>query len=392
MQPTRRDLMTAGLGLATGAFATPAPTRAAADAAAAPALAVAAFGIRPDSGEDESARLIKAIEAAAAASQPLAFPAGHFVVGGLAIEGRHVHLLGAAGATRLKLAGRKDAFRVARASVSLAGLVFERDTNAADTDAGLLVVEDGGIDIVDCRFLSTGGNGLALRKCRGTVAACSFGGIAGDAVAGRECSGLTLRDNRFDAVKGSGIHLVSCSEAMISGNRLDGNRGPAILIEASHAALITGNLVTGEGGGIHVLTGRSPTGLVSVVNGNLVRGQMLGNTVATPGGKGIGIYVERETQVGGNIVEAVDIGIRIGTGKQQGDVNCTGNTVRDCRIGIGVSGDFDAGYVAISCNFIGRHKDGAIRAMNGDKPIGPDLTRASAESYRSLSIFGNAAP
>ena len=36
-------------------------------------------------------------------------------------------------------------------------------------------------------------------------------------------------------------------------------------------------------------------------------------------------------------------------------------------------------------------KDGAIRAMDGPKPIGPDLARASAEAYRNLSVYSNVA-
>jgi hypothetical protein len=401
MQPTRRDLMTAGLsgglGLAAGGFTSPAAAPAAASTTA-PALAAADFGIRPNSGGDESARLLKALEAAVAANQPLALPAGDFVIGNLEVRGSKdrigaVHLVGVPGGTRLKLAGKTDLVRFAPqlASVRLAGLTFERESIASG-DAGLVAIEEGGIDLHDCQLLTSGGAALTLHKCRGTIGNCVFGWIAGDAVSARECNGLTLRDNHFISIKGSGIHVRACTEPMIAGNRLDQSQSAAILVEASHGVLVAGNLVSGCAGGIHVLAGKAPTSLVGTVSGNLVAGGFLGNAAATPGGEGAGIYVERETQVSGNIVESMDIGIRIGTGAQQGDVNCVANTIRNCRIGIGVSGDFDAGYVAISSNFIGRHKDGAIRAMDGDKPIGPDLTRASAESYRSLSIFGNAAP
>ena len=34
---------------------------------------------------------------------------------------------------------------------------------------------------------------------------------------------------------------------------------------------------------------------------------------------------------------------------------------------------------------------GAIRAMNGPTPIGPDLAHASAEAYRNLAVYSNIA-
>jgi len=50
-----------------------------------------------------------------------------------------------------------------------------------------------------------------------------------------------------------------------------------------------------------------------------------------------------------------------------------------------------AGTALITDNLITGAKDGAIRAMNGATPTGPDLATASAEAYRNLVVSTNVA-
>jgi hypothetical protein len=47
--------------------------------------------------------------------------------------------------------------------------------------------------------------------------------------------------------------------------------------------------------------------------------------------------------------------------------------------------------VLITDNLITGAKDGAIRALNGAVPIGPDLAKQSAEAYRNLAVYANVA-
>jgi hypothetical protein len=72
-------------------------------------------------------------------------------------------------------------------------------------------------------------------------------------------------------------------------------------------------------------------------------------------------------------------------------VSVTDNLIRDAHIGIGVSTDPSAGTALITNNLITGAKDGAIRAMSGPTPIGPDLARASAEAYGNLAVYANVA-
>ena len=50
-----------------------------------------------------------------------------------------------------------------------------------------------------------------------------------------------------------------------------------------------------------------------------------------------------------------------------------------------------AGKALITDNLISGAKDGAIRAMNGATPTGPDLATASAAAYPNLAVYSNIA-
>jgi uncharacterized secreted repeat protein (TIGR03808 family) len=94
--------------------------------------------------------------------------------------------------------------------------------------------------------------------------------------------------------------------------------------------------------------------------------------------------------VNGNVIEqAPGYGIMIGWGRYLRDVSVTGNLIRNAHIGIGVSTDSLAGTALITDNLITGAKDGAIRAMNGPTPTGPDLATASAGAYRNLVVSSN---
>ena len=66
------------------------------------------------------------------------------------------------------------------------------------------------------------------------------------------------------------------------------------------------------------------------------------------------------------------------------------NFISGTPVGLGVAAEGD-GYYMLSLNMITGAKDGAIRAFDKGKAIGPDLARASAEAFRHLGMFGNVA-
>ena len=94
----------------------------------------------------------------------------------------------------------------------------------------------------------------------------------------------------------------------------------------------------------------------------------------------------------GNVVEnAAAYGIVVGWGSYLRDVSVTDNLIRNAHIGIGIAANSSAGMALVTDNMITESKDGAIRAMNGATPIGPDLARARDEAYRNIAAYSNVA-
>jgi hypothetical protein len=102
----------------------------------------------------------------------------------------------------------------------------------------------------------------------------------------------------------------------------------------------------------------------------------------------VGVAASGSGVVTGNVVtRARSFGLKLGSAKGSGHILAQGNLLRDCRIGIGVSASGDD--IMASLNMIAGAKEGAIRAFDGDKLVGPDLARQSAEAYLNLMVAGN---
>jgi uncharacterized secreted repeat protein (TIGR03808 family) len=153
-------------------------------------------------------------------------------------------------------------------------------------------------------------------------------------------------------------------------------------------AIIANNLVDTAATGISV-TNFNEGGRLAVVQGNLIRNLSFRKTAGTNGN---GIAVEADSVVSGNVIEnAQGYGIAAGWWSYLRDVSITDNLIRSAHIGIGVSVDPSAGTALIANNMITGTKDGAIRAMKGPTPVGPDLAKESAEAYRNLAVYANVA-
>lgn len=103
---------------------------------------------------------------------------------------------------------------------------------------------------------------------------------------------------------------------------------------------------------------------------------------------GTGVAADGIALVSGNIVrDAKDFGLKLGRAGGDGRVMAQGNLLDNCRIGIGVAASGDD--IFASLNLIHGAKNGAIRAFDGEKLVGPDLARESAEVYLNLTVAGN---
>src|SRR5262249_19934952 len=107
-------------------------------------------------------------------------------------------------------------------------------------------------------------------------------------------------------------------------------------------------------------------------------------------GTGIGIGVEADSAVTGNVIEnAPTAGISVGFGQHLRDVTVTGNVVRAAGMGIAVSVAPGAGGAVIADNLSAGAARGAIVGMEWKKPVTGDLARDGAARYAQLAISGN---
>jgi len=112
---------------------------------------------------------------------------------------------------------------------------------------------------------------------------------------------------------------------------------------------------------------------------------------AGPPEAGVGIVVEADAAVTGNIVEnAPSFGIMAGWGKYMRDVTITGNVVRDAYVGIGVSVVPGAGTALVSNNLISGSRLAAIAGLDHAKVVTGDLVKDSASRPSQIVLGLNA--
>jgi uncharacterized secreted repeat protein (TIGR03808 family) len=199
--------------------------------------------------------------------------------------------------------------------------------------------------------------------------------------------GNRVRNCAFSAVRGN-----AASNLHIEGNAIADVREVALYAEFGfQGALIANNTVDGAAIGVSV-TNFNDGGRLAVVQGNIIRNLLPKRPAGTdPGdGAGIGIAVEADSTVTGNVVEyAPFAGLVLGSGRYLRDVAATGNVVRMAAIGIGVSVASGAGTALIADNVISGVTRGAILGLSGSKVVTGDLAHGGSERYAHLAISGN---
>jgi uncharacterized secreted repeat protein (TIGR03808 family) len=413
-------------------------------------LDAAHFGVRPGAPDDQSAKLQRAINEAAGRRAPLLLAPGVYRAGGLKLSAGS-QILGVRGATRLALTQGPALFLAVHAdTISLGNLTLDGDNRALPENRGLVHLNNvHALRIGDCDILRAGGNGIALEQCDGAVTHSSISGaadnalfaidsrglmIVGNAIRGsgnggirvwqsdRRRDGSLIADNRIEETSaragGSGqngnainvfragnvivrnntirtaafsaIRGTAAFEIQIIGNNCTGLDEVAIYSEFEfEGAVIADNIVDQAGFGISV-TNFKEGGRLATVRGNIVRNCKARIPGAAPESEGVGIGVEADTAVTGNVIEnAETAGISVGWGQYMRDVSVTGNVVRTCGIGVAISVAAGAGTAVIADNMLADSKRGAIVGMEWHKKVTGDLALSGAERYPQLRISGN---
>ena len=264
-------------------------------------------------------------------------------------------------------------------------------------------------------------NATGLEIARNTVADCGNGGILvhrwepgsdGTIVTGNRVERIQAR-NGGTGQNGNGINVFRAGDVAVTNNKVSdcafsairSNAGSNLQVSANsylnsgetaiyaefgfEGAVITGNLVDGATNGISIVNFDSG-GRLAVCQGNLIRNlRKTGPYKPEQDFFGTGISVEADTAVTGNVVEnAPNYGIAIGWGEFMRDVVASGNVLRKCRRGIGVSVVDGTGSCVVSDNVISGAGDGAIVGLRWADVASTDLAR-DARRYGKLTVERN---
>jgi len=437
-----------GTATVSPALANPLPVR---EFGSRAAIDGAAFGLRPNAPEDQSKVLQRAIDTAAAARAALHLPSGRYRAGNLKLPS-HATITGIAGATQIVLSAGSSLMTAADGEhIRLSGLVLDGANVPLPQQSGLIhFAQVRAMRIADCEIVNTGGNGIALEGAEGEVAGNAIS--AADAAIfsldaqGLKISGNTIRgagnngilvwrsapgddgtlviDNRIDNIAnkaggsgqyGNAVNVFRAGNVIVRGNRIRnaafsavrGNAASNLQIVGNtctasgevalyaefgfEGALIAHNIIDGAALGISV-TNFNRGGRLAVVQGNLIRNIVARRPAGTDpnDASGIGIGVEADTAVSGNVIEnAAHAGIAAGWGAYLRDVSISANIVRGADYGITVSVAPGAGSSVIADNLISGAGRGAIVGMEWKKPVTGDLATEGAARYAQLSISGN---
>ena len=231
-------------------------------------------------------------------------------------------------------------------SLDARGLTIARNTIRNAGNNGIQVwrsqAGDDGTQVIDNRI-------------EDTAAQAGGSGQNGNAINVFRAHNVTVRGNRIRNAAFSAVRGNAASNIQITNNTCTGLGEVAIYAEFGfEGAVIANNTIDGAAIGIAV-TNFNQGGRLAVVQGNLIRNLVPKRPAGTDpnDGTGIGIGVEADTAVTGNVIENAPVaGISVGWGQYLRDVSVTGNVVRSAGVGIAVSVSPGAGSAVIADNLI----------------------------------------
>jgi len=431
-------------GTGAGAMTVAQPAMA---AVSAPVLDGRTLGIMPGRMDDQADAIAAGLRAARDQGVALFLPAGDYRCSAIRIEGT-AHLAGLPGATRLQLIGAGPLLEIVDAAAAmLSGLTFDGSLAPA-ADGGLVRLAAVELArVTDCGFENAPSTGLWLDGVGGSVTTSTISGAGGAALFSIDGRGLQITGNKvfrcgnngimvwrsqngedgtlvqgnqiaeIDAIdggsgqNGNGVNIFRAGNVVVSGNRIADCAFSAIRSNAGSAcqfignscsrlgevalyaefgfegALIASNVVETAASGI-TITNFNEGGRLAVCANNIVRDLFVREQSEDLRGTGIG--AEADTLIEGNMVEnAAKRGISIGWGAYQRDVTATGNVVRNCRTGIGLSTAPGAGAVLIANNMISGSVAGALVGYHHDEPATGDLALDGSALPSNLTAHGN---
>jgi uncharacterized secreted repeat protein (TIGR03808 family) len=411
------------------------------------------YGVRPGSPDDQTKALQRAIDEATRAQVPLALPPGVYRTGMLRLQSG-AQLIGVRGATKLVFNGGASMLSGEGArSIGLTNITLAGGGIALPTRRGLVhCVDARDIRITDCEITGSGGNAIWFENISGDVSGNIITRTAATAVVSFDARGLLVSRNTITGTNDNGIEILrtaigddgtlvvdnriedikagpggsgqygnainafragnvivrgnrirncdysavrgnSASNIQISGNSVSDVREVALYSEFSfEGAVIANNTVDGAALGVSVCN-FNEGGRIAVVQGNIIRNLLPKRPIGTApdDDAGVGIYVEADTSVTGNVIEnAPSFGIIAGWGKYLRDVVISGNVIRKAFVGVGVSVTSGAGTALVNNNMISETPRGAVVGLDHARPVTSDLAAEGAQRFAQVVVGMNA--
>jgi uncharacterized secreted repeat protein (TIGR03808 family) len=453
MDLNRRHLIGASVTGAAGALAMAPDAARAAPLTSTLGRDATQYGVRPGSPEDQTRVLQRAIDEAARAQVPLALPPGVYRSGLLRLSSG-TQLVGVRGATRLVFNGGASLLQSEGADhIGISNITLDGGGIPLPARRGLIHCLGGrDIRIIDCEIAGSGGAGIWLEQVSGDISGNIITATASTAIVSFDARGLLVArntilgtndngieilrtaigddgtlvvDNRIEDIKagpggsgqyGNAINAFRAGNVIVRGNRIKncdysavrGNSASNIQIIgnsvsdvrevalysefAFEGAVIANNIVDGAAFGVSVCN-FNEGGRIAVVQGNIIRNLRPKRPIGTApdDDAGVGIYVEADSSVTGNVIEnAPSFGIMAGWGNYLRDVVISGNVIRKAFVGVGVSVTPGAGTVLVNANMIAETPRGAVVGLDHARPVTADLAADGAQRLVQVVIANNA--
>jgi uncharacterized secreted repeat protein (TIGR03808 family) len=453
MDFNRRHLIGASVTGAAGALAMAPDAARAAPLTSTLGRDATQYGVRPGSPEDQTRVLQRAIDEAARAQAPLALPPGIYRTGLLRLAGG-TQLVGVRGATKLVFNGGASMLQSEGADhLGVSNITLDGGGIPLPARRGLVHCL-GGRDtrITDCEIAGSGGAGIWLEQVSGDISGNIITATASTAIVSFDARGLIVSRNTIQGTNDNGIEILrtaigddgtlvldnriedikagpggsgqygnainafragnvivrgnrirncdysavrgnSASNIQITGNSVSDVREVALYSEfAFEGAVIANNTVDGAAFGVSVCN-FNEGGRIAVVQGNIIRNLRPKRPIGTApdDDAGVGIYVEADSSVTGNVIEnAPSFGIMAGWGNYLRDVVISGNVIRKAFVGVGVSVTPGAGTVLVNANMIAETPRGAVVGLDHARPVTADLAADGAQRLAQVVIANNA--
>jgi uncharacterized secreted repeat protein (TIGR03808 family) len=453
MDVSRRHLIAASAAGVAGALAIPQDAAQAAPLPSSLGLDITQFGVRPGGADDQTRALQRAIDEAARTQSPLMLPPGVYRTGMLMLQSG-TQLIGVRGATKLVFTGGPSLLSGEGAdSVLLSGITLDGSNIPLPERRGLIhSLGSRDTRITGCEITGSGGSGVWLEQMAGDVSSNIITDIARTAIVSFDAKGLIVSRNTIARTRDNGIEILrtsighdgtlvadnriedikagpggsgqygnainafragnvivrnnfirncdysavrgnSASNIQITGNSVSDVREVALYSEFSfEGAVIANNTIDGAAFGVSVCN-FNEGGRIAVVQGNIIRNLLPKRPIGTApdDDAGVGIYVEADSSVTGNVIEnAPSFGIVAGWGKYLRDVAITGNVIRKAFAGIGVSVVPGSGAALVNNNMISETPRGAVVGLDHARAVTTDLSLDGAQRYAQLVIGSNA--